>query len=278
MKVPIPTLHLFLPLDQKLIELLKSLSPEDWKKPTLAKLWTVKDVAAHLVDGNLRVVALAQNYMGDPPSQIHSYQDLVNYLNSLNADWIRAMKRVSPSTLIELLEVTQQSVIDYYHSLDLWAPAPFAVSWAGEDESQNWFHIAREYTERWHHQQQIRAAVSKEGIMGKEFFSPLIKTFMMALPYAFRDTNAADGSLISVKVNDASLDEWKIISHNQKWNFTSQTNSAPDTQIEMSADTAWKLFTKALPKKVASEKIKISGNQELGKAIFKMVSVMAWRV
>jgi len=41
--VPIPTLHLFLPLDQKLIELLKSLSGDDWKKPTLAKLWTVKD-------------------------------------------------------------------------------------------------------------------------------------------------------------------------------------------------------------------------------------------
>jgi hypothetical protein len=39
MEVPIPTLHLFQPLDQKLIELLKSLSHEDWNKPTVAKLW-----------------------------------------------------------------------------------------------------------------------------------------------------------------------------------------------------------------------------------------------
>lgn len=275
MKVPIPTLHLFLPLDQKLIELLKSLSPEDWRKPTLAKLWTVKDVAAHLLDGNLRVLALAQNYSGDPPSQIHSYQDLVNYLNSLNADWVRAMKRVSPGTLIELLEVTQQSVIDYYHSLDLWAPAPFAVSWAGEDESQNWFHIAREYTERWHHQQQIREAVDKQGIMEKEFFSPLTNTFMMALPFTFRNTPAAEGSLISIRVNEPFVEEWRIISHNQKWKFTSPSSSEPDTQIEMSADTAWKLCTKALPENIASEKIKISGNHELGKAIFNMISVMA---
>ena len=43
----------------------------------------------------------------------------------------------------------------------------------------------------------------------------------------------------------------------------------------MSADTAWKLFTKALPEDVALEKIKISGNLELGKPILKMVSVMA---
>jgi uncharacterized protein (TIGR03083 family) len=275
MNVPIPTLHLFLPLDQKLIELLKSLSPEDWKKPTMAKLWTVKDVAAHLLDGNFRDLALSQNYIGDPPSPIQSYRDLVDYLNRLNADWVRAMKRVSPNTIIELLEVTQQPVIDYYHSLDLEAPAVFSVSWAGEQKSQNWFHIAREYTERWHHQQQIREAVGKEGIIDKEFFSPLINTFMMALPYTYRHTTAADGTVISVRVNDPSFEEWRITSHHQQWNFTSQINGMPHTTVEMNGDTAWKLFTKALPESVASEKIKISGNQELGKPIFKMTSVMA---
>jgi len=275
MSVPIPTLHLFLRLDQKLIELLKSLSSEDWKKPTLAKLWSVKDVAAHLLDGNLRVLALAQNYTGDPPSQIHSYRDLVEYLNNLNADWVKAMKRVSPATLIELLEVTQQPVIDYYHSLELWSPAPFAVSWAGEHESQNWFHIAREYTERWHHQQQIREAVGKQGIMEKEFFSPLINTFMMALPYAYRDTVTADKTIVSVKVNGPSLEEWKIIYRHQQWNFISDTISTPAVAIEMSGNTSWKLFTKALPEAIAIEKIQITGNQELGKPILKMVSVMA---
>ena len=275
MNVPIPTLHLFLPLDQKLIELLKSLSPEDWKKPTLAKLWTVKDVAAHLLDGNLRVLASAQNYMGDPPSQIHSYRDLIDYLNNLNADWVRVMKRVSPYTLIELLEATQKSVLDYYYSLDVWAPSRFAVSWAGEDESQNWFHIAREFTERWHHQQQIREAVGKEDMMEKEFFYPVIQTFMMALPHNFRNTHAPDGCLISVKVTHPSPLEWKIISHNNTWNFVSETNHTPDTYIEMHGDTAWKLFTKALPETIAHEKIMISGNAELGKRIFKMVSVMA---
>jgi len=275
MNVPIPTLHLFLPLDQKLIVLLKSLSYEEWKKPTLAKLWSVKDVAAHLLDGNLRVLAQAQNYMGEFPTEIHSYEDLVVYLNRLNADWVMAMKRVSPGTLIELLETTQASVIDYYHSLDLWAPARFAVSWAGEQESKNWFHIAREYTERWHHQQQIREAVGKEGIMDKEFFSPLIQTFMMALPHTWRTISAPEGFVVSVKVNGDSGGEWRIKSYNKTWSFVSESDSAPDTLIEISADNAWKLFTKALPETESFEKIKISGNQELGKPILKMVSVMA---
>lgn len=275
MDVPIPTLHLFLPLDQKLIGLLKSLSPDDWKKPTVAKLWTVKDVAAHLLDGNLRTLAISQNYMSDPPSEIHSYSNLVEYLNRLNADWVKAMKRVSPHTLIELLESTQQSVIDYYHSLDPWAPARFVVSWAGERESKNWFHMAREYSERWHHQQQIREAVGQDGIMEKKFFFPLVQTFMMALPHTYRNVAAPDGSIIGVKVSGDSSGVWKILYRDKKWVFTSEENHAPDAHIEMSADTAWKLFTKALPEDVAIEKIKISGNLELGKPILKMVSVMA---
>lgn len=61
----------------------------------------------------------------------------------------------------------------------------------------------------------------------------------------------------------------------REWNFTTESSGKPDTQIEMSDDTAWKLFTKALPEAVAIERVKISGNLELGKPILKMVSVMA---
>jgi hypothetical protein len=39
------------------------------------------------------------------------------------------------------------------------AEAPFGVAWAGETRSANWLDTGREYTERWHHQMQIRDAV-----------------------------------------------------------------------------------------------------------------------
>ena len=53
-QVPVETLHLFPVLNKLLIELLSSLSADDWNKPTIAKLWTVKDIAAHLLDTNIR--------------------------------------------------------------------------------------------------------------------------------------------------------------------------------------------------------------------------------
>lgn len=101
----VKTRHLFETLDKLLIELLNDLNPEDWKKSTVASLWTVKDVASHLLDGNLRALSLARDgFMGDPPQAVNSYEELLSYLNKLNADWVQACKRISPAILIQLLE------------------------------------------------------------------------------------------------------------------------------------------------------------------------------
>src|SRR5688572_15396145 len=112
--VPIPTLHLFPKLDAKLIELLKSLSAEEWRFKTLARQWTVKDIASHLLDGNIRTLSFSRDqYVGEQPGTVNSYQDLVDYLNRLNADWVKATKRVSPAVLIELLEITGKEFIKH---------------------------------------------------------------------------------------------------------------------------------------------------------------------
>lgn len=269
----IKTLHLFEPLEQRLIELLKSLEPADWSKPTVAKLWTVKDVAAHLLDTSVRTIAIAQKYTGDKPDEINSYQDLVHYLNRLNADWVKAMKRMSPVTLIEFLQLTQKQMFDYYHSLNLYETALFPVAWAGENESKNWFHIAREYTERWHHQQQIRDAVKQDGIMSREFFLPMIETLLRALPYTYRNTSVPDGTSVQVTVTGTNGGVWAIESTLGKWLLTSP-KEINATTLQFDADTAWKLFTRALTENQITERVKIAGNRDLGTPLLKMIAVM----
>ena len=54
---PVIITDLFYKLDAKLIEVLQSLSDDDWHKPTIAPLWNVKDIAAHLLDTNIRAIA-----------------------------------------------------------------------------------------------------------------------------------------------------------------------------------------------------------------------------
>jgi uncharacterized protein (TIGR03083 family) len=271
---PIHTLHLIHKLDEKLVALLRALKPEDWEKPTLARQWNVKDVAAHLLDGNIRGTSmLGYNFFGERPGEIQTYQDLVNFLNQLNADWVKAMKRVSPQVLIELLEVTGKQYYQALAALPPFEPALFSVAWAGQSESPNWFHIAREYTEKWHHQQQIREAVGMQGIMTKEFFLPLMDTFMLALPHAYRHTEAPAGTGIRITVTEAG-GEWKLLRQKNTWKLT-QKMEEPTAEILLDPATAWKLFTRGLPPEEARQRIQLEGRHELGEPILSMLTVMA---
>lgn len=273
--IPIPTIHLFPKLDEQLITLLKSLSPEDWDKSTLAGRWRVKDIAAHLLDGNIRTLSIFRDgYFGDPPSGVSSYQDLVNYLNRLNADWVQAMKRVSPAALIQLLETSGSEYHQCLLALNPFEKALFAVDWAGESESQNWFHIAREYTEKWHHQKQIREAVGVGGLMEKEFYQPLIQTFMQALPHAYRNAKAPENTTIMVVVTSEAGGSWCIQHHHNKWTFTQDAQPLA-CRIEIDPDTAWKLFTKGLSANEAQPKLHVTGQQEWSEPLLRMLAVMA---
>ena len=164
-KEPAPILvsPLFRELHGHLLDLLRSLTPEDWHRPTVCSAWCVKDIASHLLDGDLRRLSIQRDGYTPPdaPTGFESHESLVAYLTRLNADWTAATRRISPRTLIRLLEVSGEEVADLFESADPSGPATFPVGWAGEAESSMWFDLAREYTERWHHQRQIALAVGR---------------------------------------------------------------------------------------------------------------------
>lgn len=263
-------------LDKKLIELLESLDPEDWSRQTVAKLWTVKDVAAHLLDGNMRILSnLRDRHQGESPV-INSYQDLLDYLNRLNREWVQAMKRVSPKLLIDLLKLTGEPFHTYYASLDPHAKAAYAVAWAGEMESSNWMHIAREYTEKFLHQQQIRDAVGKQGIMNQEYYLPFLDVCMYALPHTLRNTQAKVDTLILLKTTGKVCGAWAVKYDGKQWKKVEATISLePHCIISIDSYAAWKLFSKSLRPTDLKDKIEIHGNQDLGRAAVEMVSFMA---
>lgn len=275
-KTPIETLHLLPVLDELLIDLLKSLSTEEWHRQTIAKHWIVKDIASHLLDGNLRGLSLSRdNYFIEPTVTINSYKSLVDYLNELNDKWIKAAKRLSPTVLIELLEITGKQYQQHLQSLDPFDTAIFSVAWAGEEKSENWFHIAREYTEKFIHQQQIREAVGKQALFTKELFIPFISTFMYALPYTYKETNAPVGTTIRVIITTEIDGEWTIIKTENAWQFTQQEFNNCNATVHINPQTAWKLFSKGILPEQAITEIKILGNEQLGKIALQMISVMA---
>src|ERR1700675_2410784 len=162
---PIFSAHLFPKLEAKLIELLRSLAPEDWEKQTLSPKWKVKDVAAHLLDTQIRKLAAARHGYKPENSKKLSPTKLLALINSLNAEGVRQYRRLQPDDLISRMEAASRESAEYHQALDPFGTAMFPVSWAGEEESANWFETAREFTEPWHHQQKIPLPVTKQGTL-----------------------------------------------------------------------------------------------------------------
>jgi uncharacterized protein (TIGR03083 family) len=274
--VPIDVLPLFPVLDHQLRDLLRSLSPADWQRSTLARQWTVKDVAAHLLDGNLRTLSMLRDgHYGEAPEAV-DYAGLVAFLNRLNGEWVRAARRLSPAVLVELLGQSGAEYTAYLHTLDPWAPAVFSVAWAGEAESKNWFHIARDYTEKWHHQQQIREAVGQSAeLLTPTLYQPLLDTLLRGLPYALRDVPAPAGAVVQVRVASASGGVWQTEKTADRWQL--RATLAPDAElaveVELAPEVAWKVFTKGMNPADAAAQLR--GDAELGAAVLRLVAVMA---
>lgn len=266
----INTIHLFPRLDNLLFEILRSLSQADWNRPTVAGSWTVKDVAAHLLDVTMRDVSIYRDgYMG--PAE--PFEDLVTYLDNLNATWVNAYKRVSPRQIVEQIEVASFVQFEHLEQLEPDDTAIFSVAWAGESRSTNAFHIAREYTEKFHHQLQIRDAVGqKEPLFHKDLFHPFIHTLLMGLPFHYRDMEAEEGTTIAVTVADCG--HWHLHRTNKKWELHEGENARPAAGIMLDKDIAWKLFTKAITPEEARRSAKTTGIEELASRVFSLLSVM----
>ncbi len=275
---PIEVNPLFSVLNNNLITLLKSLKGDDWERHTIARLWSVKDVAAHLLDGNLRALSLQRDgHRGISSPKTRTYKDIVKWLNATNAEWVKIATRFSPEVVILLLEQTSKPVEDYFSSLAPFEKSIYPVDWAGEQESKNWLHVAREYAERWVHQQQIRNVVKQEeGIMTKELFYPFMDILMQGLPYQFTNAKANEGTVVKVTVSSEIGGTWTVTKIADQWQLNkADANTVADGEVIIDPNTAWKLFSKAIKPKTAKSKATIKGNEKLADIVLGMVSVMA---
>ncbi len=211
-----------------------------------------------------------------PPDQpIESYADLVGFLNQLNADWVKATKRISPQLLVEFLSITGAEVTKLFKSLDPDSPALFGVAWAGEEVSLNWFDVAREYTEKWHHQQQIRDAVGAPALYSRKWLHPVLDAFVRALPVNYKDTQADAGTQISFVITGEAGDVWTLVRRIDDWQLFVGVADNVVCRIEFDQDTAWRLMTKGLARNEAAKRTKVTGNTTFVEPLLSTLAVMA---
>ncbi len=271
---PIIVVDLFPPLLSALLDLLSSLTDADWRKPTVCKDWSVKDIAAHLLGGDVSILSRKRDHYLFSGSPIKDWQELVALINNLNAAWVQATARLSPRLLVDMLRFTGERVCDYFKTLDphvLGDP----VSWAGNEPAPVWLDLAREYTERWHHQQQIRDAVGQAGMTERKFFAPVLDAFVRALPHTYSNVEAEAGTLITLTITGEAGGSWSLLRENHQWNLYIDVERNPQAELMIDQDMAWRLFTKGIGKEIALQQATIKGDEALALNALNMISVIA---
>jgi uncharacterized protein (TIGR03083 family) len=240
----------------------------------VAEGWTVRDVALHLLGGDVGILSRQRDGYAPPRSPIESWDELVAFINHLNDTWLQAARRISPRLLVDLLRFTGEQVSDHFRSLDPHVLGG-AVSWAGPEPAPVWLDLAREYTERWHHQQHIRAAVGKPGLQEPRYLAPVLDTFVRALPHTFRDVPAKDGTLVALTITGDAGGRWSLLREKGKRTLYLDAAQPPDAETIFPHDIAWRLFTKGISKSEAEAQATLIGNLPLARKLLDTVSIIA---
>jgi len=271
---PILCATLLRKVDDKLVELLRSLSPEEWDLPTVAPMWKVRDVAAHLLDTPLRKLSMVRDGWVVDAAEIQSPEDLIAMINRLNQEGVAVYRRMSPNVLIGLMQIACGQSARFHESLDPYASAAFNVSWAGEETSLNWFDTARELTERWHHQQQIRLATNRPGIMTRELYHPVLDCFARGLPHLFRDVAAPVGAMVQMTIAGDCGGQWFLFRSAAGWQMAARPAGMISARVTIPQELAWLLFTKGIDRKAALGEVQIAGDRALGERVLQLTAIV----
>jgi uncharacterized protein (TIGR03083 family) len=223
-----------------LLALLDELPPAGWTASTPAEGWTVKDVALHLLDGDLG--RLSRGRDGDATGLLPVDDDLGSFAAALavkNQRWLEATRQLSPRVVRDLLVFSTAQVEEWTTDADLQAAT--RVSWASDAPVPAWLDLARELSETWVHHQQIRAALDRETSTHR--LPDVLRAFVWALPHQYRAI-AEPGTTVDVDLSIGG--RWHLVAVGAgNWSLEEGAAATPAASIRFTAEAAWRSFTGA---------------------------------
>jgi uncharacterized protein (TIGR03083 family) len=260
----------------ELLALLVALDADAWAGATGCPGWSVKDIVAHVLGDDYGILARERDGFreaGSPHSA--SWDDVVRFVNERNEAWVAAWRRVSPRLLVDLLTGSGPALWAHYRSIDpeeLGGP----VSWAGDQPAPNWLRVAREYTERWVHQQQLRDATGRPGLRDGRWVRPLLDTFAHSLPVALGNADASAGTAVVVAATGEGGGRWTVARRGESWQLAAEPSTErPSTVVTIDVGTLWRLYTKAIDREAARAMARIEGDEALGERVLSARAIIA---
>jgi hypothetical protein len=103
----------------------------------------------------------------------------------------------------------------------------------------------------------------------------VLDTFVRALPHAYRNVDAPEGTLVTLSITGESGNRWFLLREDNLWRLYLACEQEPHTEVVVDEDVAWRIFTKGLGRREAQSKLTIIGDRPLGLNILETVSIIA---
>jgi len=263
----VDTRPLFPRLRAELAAVLAGLSGGDWALPTACPGWSVHAVAAHLLGVELGNVSVRRDSWALGPGE---GEDLDVWLNAFNEQWVDAARRISPALLVELIDLAGLRFEECLPALDLDAmggPVPWAT---GSDPAPVWLDVAREYMERYVHQQQIRDATRRPRL-GPAFTRPVLATAAHALPLALDRVSRPAGTIVAFSAEGEGGGTWHVVRTTTGWELDAPALDEPAAcRVRTTVDGALKLYVRD----PSAPPLTWQGDQELAAALAGVKAVL----
>jgi hypothetical protein len=249
--------------------------------PSACPGWSAWDIVLHLLGVDIsnlsrrrddHRVSLAPFAPAD--ADFSDWSTLVAALNAFNEHWVSAARLMSRAIALDLLEVTGTQIAAYWRTLDPLAKGG-VVSWAGPDAAPMWLDIAREYTEQWVHQAQIREAVGARPLDDAVFLEPVLATFVRALPRALKETAAEGGTSVRLRISGPAGGAWLAELGSGGWILGLDDGRPATASVELPQSVAWRLFTRGCSPTEARAAAAIQGRGDLASAVLETVAIIA---
>lgn len=230
----------------RLDDLVASLDGDEWRRATVCPGWDVADLVAHLVGDDLG--RLSRTHDGARGPERRPGEDLPRFLDRINDEWVVACRRLSPAVLASLLGAGAVEVTAMWDAMAL-DDVTDGVSWAGLADGPMWMDLARDTTEYWIHEQQLREAVGRLHHDPTEA-SIVVDALARGLPHALRGVPAPDGAVVVVHAVDLDT-AWLLARRGDRWWFDGPADSqaiagAVPALATVSADAAglWRRWSR----------------------------------
>ncbi len=227
-----------------LLAILDALEPDDWRRGTPCPEWTVHDLVLHLLGDDFGVLSILRDHH-EAPLPADSEASLAEAIDGLNDSWVRAAGgRLSPRMLRGLLTWSGDETHHFFAAVPYDAPTAMGVSWAGGPPSPHVLEVARQYTERWLHQQQLREAVGRGSLIDPILSRVLLQALVHCLPVAYDDTPAPDGATVRLEISDFPTLGIALRRKGEGWRLVAARGVAHfDCTVAAPGERLWRAWT-----------------------------------